>query len=185
LVLQEFFQYGNFISDTYLWREFIFYYFPSQLPIFALGIILYFLIENPDNIKLVKNKHFAFFFVLLPLQIGSKLDFLYLNHVIFGIIFVVFALLLSKGKLNFLSKSFIKYIGKISFSIYIIHFIVIAWLAKFHLIDFCNNGLINLLLRFMLILFFSILISTLTYRLIEIPFQNLAKRIILKTENDN
>lgn len=176
LVLQEFLQYGNFISNSYLWREFIFYYFPSQLPIFALGIILYFLIENPNNIKLVKTKNLAFFVILLPLQIGSKFDFLYLNHIIFGIIFVVFALLLSKGKLNFLSKSFIRYIGKISFSIYIIHFIVIAWLARFHLIDFCNNGLINLSLRFILILSFSILISTLTYRLIEIPLQNLAQK---------
>ena len=176
--------YKIFFVRNYLTSS-ISYFFPSQLPIFALGIILYFLIQNPDNLKLVKTKNFVSFFILLPLQIGSKFDLLYLNHIIFGLIFVVFALLLSKGKLNFLSKSFIRYIGKISFSIYIIHFIVIAWLAKFHLIDFCNDSLINLFLRFIVILSFSVLISTVTYRLIEIPFQNLAKKIILKTENNN
>jgi len=185
LVLQEIFQYSNFISDAYLWREFLFYYFPSQLPIFALGIILYFLIENADNIKLVKTKNFTFLFILLPLQIGSKFDFLYLNHIIFGIIFIGFAIFLSKGKFNFLSQSFIRYIGKISFSIYIIHFIVIAWLAKFHLIDFCDNYLINFMLRFTVVLLLSVFISTLSYRIIEIPFQNLAKRLILKAENNN
>jgi len=184
LILQEIFQYANFISDAYLWREFLFYYFPSQLPIFVLGIILYFLIENLDNVKLVKTKNIVCLFVLLPIQIGSKFDFLYVNHLIFGIIFVVFALVLSKEKLSFLSKSFIRYIGKISFSIYIIHFIVIAWLAKFHLIDFYDNYLINFMLRFILILFFSTLISTLTYSVIEIPFQSLAKRIIIKAESD-
>ncbi|MCM0668628.1 acyltransferase family protein [Flavobacterium tyrosinilyticum] len=183
LILQEFFQHAIFIPASNLWREFLFYYFPCQLPIFLLGIILYFLVEDKANLKLITYKNLGFFFILLLLQVGSNVDFLYLGHIIVSIFFMAFCFLLSRGKLNFISKPYIRYIGRISFSMYIIHFIVIAWLAKFHLLDFYDNSIINFFIRFALILIVSVFISTLTYRVIEIPFQNLAKNIILKTEN--
>ncbi len=182
LAFQEFFHYFTFISDSYLWREFLFYYLPCQLPIFALGIILFFLTEDLKNIKLVDRKMVFLFLFLLPLQVGSTFDFLYLNHIIFGILFLIFGIVLSKGKLNFISNPILRHIGKISFSMYIIHFIVISWLVKFHLIDFCDDYLINFFLRSLLILLISVLISTLSYHIIEIPFQNFAKKIILKRE---
>jgi peptidoglycan/LPS O-acetylase OafA/YrhL len=184
LVFQEFFHYFTFISEPYLWREFLFYYLPCQLPIFALGIILFFLIEDINNIKLVSPKVLFLFLILLPLQVGSTFDFLYLNHIVFGILFVIFGVVLSKGKLRFISNPILRYIGKISFSMYIIHFIVISWLTKFHLIDFCDYYLMNFSLRFLLILLISMFISTISYHLIEIPFQNLAKKIILKRESN-
>lgn len=182
LVFQEYFTYFPFISEPYLWREFLFYYFPCQLPIFALGIILFFLIEDSSTIKLVSPKVIFLFMILLVSQVGSTFDFLYFNHLVFGVFFVIFGVVLSKGKLSFICNPILKYIGKISFSMYIIHFIVISWLAKFHLMDFCQHYFLNFSLRFLLILSVSVFISTLTYHLIEIPFQNLGKKIISKRE---
>ena len=182
LVFQEYFTYFPFISEPYLWREFLFYYFPCQLPIFALGIILFFLIGDSSTIKLVSPKVIFLFMILLVSQVGSSFDFLYFNHLVFGVFFVIFGVVLSKGKLRFICNPILKYIGKISFSMYIIHFIVISWLAKFHLMDFCQHYFLNFSLRFLLILSVSVSISTLTYYLIEIPFQNLGKKIISKRE---
>ena len=183
LFFQEFFTQFQLIPSNPIWREFLFYYLPCQLPIFALGIIMFFLIEDFKNIKLVNNKSILLFLILLVLQVGSKFDFLYLNHIVFGILFLIFGILLSKGKLSFISNSISRYIGKVSFSIYIFHFIVISWLTKFHLIDFCDNFLMNFSIRFSLILSVSVLISSMSYNLIEIPFQNLAKKIISKMDS--
>jgi peptidoglycan/LPS O-acetylase OafA/YrhL len=184
LIFQEFFNYFQFIPSNYLKREFLFYYFPSQLPVFAMGIIMFFLIENIKSLDKVSIKIKLITFFLLLLQVGSTFDFLYLNHLVFGILFLIFGILLSKGKLSFITNSLIRYIGKISFSMYIIHFIVISWLKYFNLIDFTNNYFINYLTRFSLIVTVSMFISTITYKLVEIPFQNFAKSLIRKMETN-
>lgn len=182
LIFQEILSYYQLMTSDFLWNEYLFYYFPCQLPIFALGIIMFFLIQDSKSINQVSNKTLLSSLALLPLQIGSALDFLYLNHIIFGIIFVVFGVLLSKGKFSFFNITLIRYIGKISYSMYIFHFIVISWLAKYHLMDFFDNYLINYVTRLLLILFISIIISKISYNLIEVPFQKLAKKIISKME---
>ncbi|MEN3322508.1 acyltransferase [Mariniflexile soesokkakense] len=182
LIFQEILSYNQLMASDFLWNEYLFYYFPCQLPIFALGIIMFFLIQDSKSIRQVSNKVIIFLLVLLPLQIGSALDFLYLNHIIFGIIFVFFGVLLSKGKFRFLNIPLIRYIGKISYSMYIFHFIVISWLAKYHLMDFFDNYLINYVTRLLLVLFISIIVSKISYSLVEVPFQKFAKRIISKME---
>ncbi|WP_372757964.1 acyltransferase family protein [Mariniflexile sp.] len=184
LVFQEILSYYQLMPSDFLWREYLFYYFPCQLPIFALGIIMFFLIQNGKSINLVSNKLKLIVLLLLPLQIGTALDFLFLNHIVFGIIFVVFGVLLSKGYFKLLTIPIIRYIGKISYSMYIFHFIVISWLAKFNLMDFFDNYLINYLTRLLLILFISTVVSTLSYHLIEVPFQKIAKKIISKMETN-
>ena len=182
LVLQEIFIYFQWVPANLIGREFLFYYLPAQLPIFAIGLIMYFLIENLENIRLVSSKLMLLSLVLLLLQMGSAFDFLYLNHLVFSILFSIFIVVLSRGKLSFVSNKVLMYIGKISFSMYIIHFIIISWLKHFNLIDFFNDYLLNYITRLVLILLLSIFFSTITFRLVEVPFQNLAKKIIRKME---
>ncbi len=184
LFFQEFLQYFVSIPDALIWREFLYYYLPCQLPIFALGLVMYFVIENRSVLADLNSKMILLFLVLLPLQIGSHFDFLYLNHIIFGVLFVFFGFLLSKGKLKFFSNVVTRYVGKISFSIYIIHFIVISWLARFNLVDFCDYYLLNFLIRFLVITSLSVVLSSLSYNWIEIPFQNFAKKLISKREKE-
>lgn len=182
ILFQEFFNHYLLINEAYIWREFLFYYFPSQLPIFALGFIMYFLINDINSLKLIQPRAIFVFVLLLFAQIGSTFDFLYFNHIVFGLGFVIFGVLLSSGKLSLLCNPILKFIGKISFSLYVMHFIVIAWLVKFQLIDFTNNYLLNFMTRLLMVSIFSIFLSTLTYYFIEIPFQNFGKKIINKKE---
>jgi peptidoglycan/LPS O-acetylase OafA/YrhL len=172
--------YFDFLPKGLAGREFLFYYLPAQLPIFALGFVLYFIIDNYSNLKTISFSTIFLLFLLLPIQIGSTIDFLYLNHIIFGIGFVGIAVFMSSEKGRFVSIFPLRYIGKISYSLYITHFIVISWLSHFKYIDFCENYLINYLVRFLVILLISVFVSTLTHHLIEIPFQNWAKKIIAK-----
>lgn len=168
------------LRSTYLWREFLFYYFPSQLPVFAMGICMYFLIEKKININELSKKAIGLFLVLLPMQVGLSLDFLYFNHLIFAIIFVLFGWLLSSGYLSFFTNFLFRYVGKISFSLYIVHFMVISWLEYFQLLHFSEQYGVDFILRFLLVLVFSVLISTITYLVIETPFQSFGKKIIKK-----
>lgn len=182
IIIQEILIYNYYISSDFLWKIFLFYYFPSQLPIFALGIIMYFLIQNIQDIYTVSLKIKVLTVILIALQIGTSFNFLFFNHIVFGVLFVLFGIFLSNGKLSFLSISVIRYIGKISYSMYILHFIVISWLSKFNLIDFSQNYLINYVLKVSLILVITITMSTISYKLIEEPFQKIAKKLILKLE---
>lgn len=179
---QELILYFDFLPKGTVGREFLFYYLPAQLPIFAMGFILYFLVDNFSNFKTISSRHVFLFLFLVPLQVGSTFDFLYVNHIIFGIGFVGLALFMSTEKGHFISVLPLRYIGKISYSMYIIHFIVISWLAYFNLIDFCENYFFNYVLRLGAVVFVSILLSTVTYHWIEIPFQNWAKKIIAKRD---
>ncbi len=184
LIIQEALYYFQMIPSDHIWREFMYYNLASQLPVFAIGIIMYFLIENSKELNLVFYKTKLISVVLLLLQVGSSVDFLFINHILFGLIFLVFGIILSKGYLSFVSNRVLRYIGKISFSMYIIHFIVISWLKYFDLIDFTENYLLNYSIRLLLIVVITMLISTVTYKLIEVPFQKTGKKIITKMETN-
>ena len=70
-----------------------------------------------------------------------------------------------------------------------VHFAVLFWLKKYNLVDYFEittqvDSLINLLIRFLIVLFFTVIISYATFTWVEKPFMNLGKRIILKLNGD-
>ena len=81
----------------------------------------------------------------------------------------------------------INYIGRVSFSIYIVHFAVFHLMEKYTFVDFIevNSGLTNIInygIRFLIGISISIGISTILNKVIENPMQNLGKKIIEKIE---
>jgi peptidoglycan/LPS O-acetylase OafA/YrhL len=55
-------------------------------------------------------------------------------------------------------------------------------MKKFNMIDMLQNGTLNYVLRFSLVLILASVVSTITYKIIEVPFQNWSKKIIDKWE---
>lgn len=166
--LQEFFVTNPFLIYDRLWREYLYFYFPSQLPIFAFGILLFFLIN--ESIPKISFTKFFVLLLLIFIQVGLQKDFLYIIHILFGILFVTFVYYFSKGYFNFLINPVFKFLGKISFSLYISHFAVIHWLGKFEGLNFISNSYLNLVLNLVIVLFFSSIVSYLLYRIIELNF---------------
>ena len=82
------------------------------------------------------------------------------------------------NQLNIFIKDLFNYLGRISYSIYMVHFIVIFYfieynfLFKFFNIDLILNSMLNTLI---FVIPVTILVSSLTYKLIELPFLNLKK----------
>jgi peptidoglycan/LPS O-acetylase OafA/YrhL len=77
-----------------------------------------------------------------------------------------------------------RYTGKISFSMYLIHFSVLTWLTRLGFIDYVNNSIINYIIRYVLVVCLTTVLSFFSYNLIEKRFQTIGKFIIKKLENN-
>ena len=170
-----------FIISAELWYNYIFMFFPSQLPIFSLGIIMYFFIMD-KNVKILSANMLLLFSLTVLAQLAVGNNYLLPNHILFGTVFLTFSIALSRQKFKFIVNPIINYIGKISFSMYLVHFAVLHWMAHFNFINYVNNGLVNYILRYLIVLVISILISTFLYHFIEINGQLIGSAIIRNQE---
>jgi peptidoglycan/LPS O-acetylase OafA/YrhL len=185
-VLLLFFTRHVLISDDRLWREYLILYFPNQLPIFGLGIVLYFLVEGLADLKLSSKSLLAGAFVLI---VGTSLggELLIPNIFYFGVGFVLLVLALRKYRPVIFFNAVFRYIGKVSYTIYLTHWAAIFLLHKFsifNLLPVYNEPLVivNYLLNYLLVVSVSITISTMIYYTIESPMQRVGKSLIDKME---
>lgn len=176
----------SFISDNRLWQEYLFMYFPSQLPVFALGILLYFCaIDNrKETVKFSGNLLF-FLGSLLCLQLATGVEYIFPEYIVWAGVFFIITISLSRYSPIVLINPVINYIGKISFSMYLVHFAVLHWLQYFNFTAYFGNGTVDYITRFYIVIMFSMLLAALTYNYIELPFQNIGKILINRTEKMN
>jgi peptidoglycan/LPS O-acetylase OafA/YrhL len=105
---------------------------PSQLPVFMIGFITYFAIRDPGQLH-----SFRFLKIVLFAAIGmmAALPFILsaitfrgrdpLSCLLYGLCFGVFAFCLARGRGAWLVNPPIRFLGKISFSAYLVHFAVL------------------------------------------------------------
>lgn len=173
------------ITHDRLWKDYLFLYFPSQLPVFLLGIILYFVVIEKESIKNISGKWVLIFSGLVLFHFATATKLILADHIIFSIAFFILAYALSIFRFKLLVNPIVNHIGKISFSMYLVHFAVLYWLNQFHFVDYSHNSLLNYATRFLVVAAPTIAIATILYNVIEIPFQKLGKYIIDRWENDS
>ncbi|MBP3957673.1 acyltransferase [Gemmata sp. G18] len=170
---------------------FSWYWLPAQMPVFFLGITLYFLVRkrlrspsagrDPGRIRgrvLLTTAAY-----LLAAATISDLH-LYLGHALFGVAFVLAGWGLSLCPSPVLVNRVTRGIGTISFSAYITHFAALD-LAEGGLALAGTAGLSPLAALGMLLattLGLTVAASLITYRLIEIPGQQLGRWFIAWSE---
>jgi peptidoglycan/LPS O-acetylase OafA/YrhL len=160
----------------YYWYQF----FPNQLPWFCWGIIMYFIIIENKSLHEVSTRTL----LLLSLYIlGLLFTGRFGSHILFGIGFLVFSISISRDKFKIFVNPIFIYLGKISFSMYLVHFGVYTVLEKIKFIDYVNNGIINYIIRFVIVTIIAAVISTISYNIIEKPFQKIGNNIIKKMES--
>lgn len=119
----------------YVKEEYYFHWFPNQLPVFCFGIMLYFVLKSKDVItglaigNDIKYSNFILslsIIGILTLSILNMEGVLYFyNHILFSLFFAGLAYgLAGSPKKIFVNKTIV-FIGKISFSMYLIHFLVV------------------------------------------------------------
>lgn len=158
--------------------DFLYYYLPNQLPVFALGILAYWMIrEGIEKIKTVNV-------LLLAVAIFTySFIFSIQFHLQYSLVFFILLIVLSKKPYKILSNRILATVGKCSFSMYLVHFAVLGLLGRYGISYFIKaenfgDAILDLVLMFLFISIVAFVISYLTYKFIEIPGQNLGRKLI-------
>lgn len=176
LLLQKF----QLIDNIELWTEFTYYNFITQLPAFGLGIISYFLIVKKDY-EIAPISALIIFFIITGHFIWG---IIIPNFILIGICFLILICILSIKEYKIFVNKFTLFLGKISYSAYLVHFAVLHWLERTitlnHFINeySYNSFLLNFTLRLSLVICITTIISYVFFKIIETPFQKLGKKII-------
>lgn len=169
------------IGEQQLWSDFLFHYLPNQLPVFCLGLIAFQIIFISDYEYKKLNK-FLIIVTFVILVIFWK--YVTLHHFVISIGFLLLMLMMSRGKFKFLINAYSTYLGKVSYSAYLVHFMVLffidrlGWIRLFDTENYLTS-LLNFGIIFIMTLVVSIGISSVTYRYIEKPFMKLGQKLIV------
>jgi len=150
-----------------------------QLPIFALGICLYWLLN--DKNKIIERK--TLFLLLITIITCCYISFP--TNVGFSLAFVCLVLIMMFYPHKIYTNKFLANIGKVSFSMYIIHFFVIDLLNSFNASQFIKVtsfpiSMLNFIIMYLIVFLITFLLSNISYKLIEIPGQDLGRKLIKK-----
>jgi len=162
-----------------IWNSFVPYVFPFSIPVFGIGICFFKIIFQND-IKLENNTLLVVcLFSLLAIIFEVRFLYPYFVVIIFGFI----ALSLSKNQNSIISNGIIKYFGKISFSMYMVHFAILDGLEYYGLLKWITiNSTFEImtyfLLKFISVVVLTVFFSTLTFFSIENFGQQLGKRVV-------
>lgn len=165
-------------------KVYVQYYFPAQLVIFSLGIILFFLIQK-SSLSIKLNKFQVLFIFLILFVVYIELP----KHIVYS--FFMFSLIYFISKLN--KQAWLvpfKEFGKVSYGMYLSHFFVISLMNEFQIMDIIHINsnttlLLNFILRFSILLVISYIISKVINIAIEKPFQNIGKYLIKLRSNES
>jgi peptidoglycan/LPS O-acetylase OafA/YrhL len=185
---------ANFYSDANSPWFFTQFCFPAQLTVFFIGMFAYHLLRS-DNVKiLTRNKTssicllIASLFFLALLFNGGGSGFVPIGIlVVIGLTGVILAL--AGQTMPWLINPWLSYLGKISYSCYLVHFAALSLVFHYFKIDHSllaqgdNNlsplhNFIVYVKVMMAALVLTIVISTLTLHLIENPGIALGRRLI-------
>jgi len=147
---------------------------PMQLPVFALGIFCYFIVIKKDfSSKIILDGLLMISGIVLMINLFF-VKFFY-NYVYFSIFFVLGMFVLNQLKDDYFNNNFINYLGKNSYSIYLVHFFVLTFLIN-NSIKFTSNFYFEFVINFVLLLVITLVLCKLIEIIYEKPFMNLIRR---------
>lgn len=163
-----------------IWGDFIFFLLPQQLVAFALGIILYMLFVHKHNNTNAKP--------LLALGFATAVLMLFngmYQNVWFSIPLFFIALALSMKPIRFFVNKYMSFLGTISFSVYLLHFIIVPGVSNFitSAFPYIPSGKVAVLLWVEIVavtVLLTVPLAYITYRYIERPGIELGNRIITR-----
>lgn len=165
--------YNNFLGLNFI----------TQLPVFSLGMLAFFIVTNKYKLDNIKGSSLSYLAITLLIYcyVAINYDFLY------SVVFFLLLVILTKKAYPFFSNKILARIGKVSFSLYLMHFVMMTffnrggWL-KWVEIDSTLSAYLYFILAYVFLFVISYAASVLTHKFIEIPGQNLGKKLIQKLD---
>ena len=164
------------------WPAFLYYNFFTQLPIFILGMIIYHHVMSKE--KSLKAFHLIFISSLALFYLSTILNKAIYPATFAGSMLLLssllayFVIFMSRHSPKVLVNRVSTYIGKISYSMYLTHFLSIALISHFTKDYLKNGGELTFLFSFLLLITVTVAISSLTYKYIERPMIIIGNRLI-------
>ena len=159
-------------SDS-VWNDFIFFGLPHQLPVFLFGFILFNIVIRKDlKITGPALVHTALF-IILCFSV-SKDWFMEQCALLFPLVWIVSA----APQVKLWNNRVLQYLGKISFSLYLVHYSAVLLVNKTEFVKNFDNPYVQLYLGFFLVSMTAAGLSILTFNLIEKPGIKLGNRLI-------
>jgi exopolysaccharide production protein ExoZ len=165
------------LTQNVAWSGFAYLGFPNQAPVFMLGMISGYLIHSGKrphwlNKPALAPAIFAIMILLLP-QVHSESEILQ-PHIRFAVLAAFLCYALQQDKCWLFTNDAIVSIGRVSFSVYILHFILLAptHLLAAQLTD--TRGAAFLLIAYVALTALSYAGALFTHHFIELPFIRLS-----------
>lgn len=165
-------------------QTYTFEFFPSQLPVFLIGMTLYLLMHEEVFQKNKKTIVLILFFIgilvipqtFFPLKIIS-------GHYIYAIIFAALLFILAKRPYRILVNPLTVFIGKISFGLYLSHMGVYALISGAGLSQYLpGEPYLNFIFRFLVLSGLSVVVATILFYTVETGGILLGKKLINRNE---
>lgn len=162
-------------------------FFLSHLPFFVAGMGSYFFIKRIGTNRLEKH---SFFVGLLIVFLGAatscyfkfKIDILLAEEIFISLVSFLLIAASVSGIPGWLDNSFTRYLGLISYSIYLTHFVVIKFLSRLGFYSWIAKTIDGTVSGFFIVAtgtFFAVfVVASVTYRFIERPAINYGKKFI-------
>lgn len=172
----EFFEYF-----TFLW-------FVVEFPVFCAGIFLYFVIKRIKSAQLSWRKNTILSLALTSVgvrglcvvPVGNSTLYVstaFLSCFVLGLSLVSWPLFVNR---------FLSFTGKISYSMYLIHFFVIIFILYVMGLDALpQNGYRTMLIYFVLVSAITMPLSYVTWKFIETPFIRLGNRVVTRISRNS
>jgi peptidoglycan/LPS O-acetylase OafA/YrhL len=157
----------------------------SQFVCFGCGVILYFVMKNKES-KDVKSptlveKFFSRIGIFIFPALGTFFHFIP-TPIAYGYTALCLALLLSRNAIPFIVNRFTIFVGRVSFSAYILHFLVIRAFAE--VLPTSNNDVITFFVLGLTSYAVTIFLSYYSWRYFEEYFARLGRDFIKKNLRD-
>jgi peptidoglycan/LPS O-acetylase OafA/YrhL len=177
------------IPNAILWGKYLRLYLPNQMPVFALGILMFFLIseehEESDRAA-IRPLSLMISAILLIAQFGLGIQVLP-PHVMCGMAFVVLGIAMGRREFAVLVNPVFVHLGRVSYSMYMVHFAVLYWLFKLGGGDYLpvtdsSSAMINYLIRLCILIPTTVGVATMLYWLVEKPSQRFGRKLVAALE---
>ncbi len=156
--------------------DFAYWWLPSQLPIFFYGIGLYFILTERISLWRVVAAYLPA--TLLILVVHRSIGTVGLLPVV-GLALMLFVVLVAQYQSALIVNRITRFLGKISFSVYLFHPLVISCVERVVNPRLFPNGLLRFGLIYTAVLVLVAPIAQLSWSLIENPGQKLCRSLIL------
>lgn len=180
----------NYTHLDYAYHKTWYFYFwlPNQLPVFMLGVVLFHVLKHKIQISRAVAAMMvlaacvaviSMFYLIRYYQLENFVP----EHIVVGILFSLIVFAMSGSRIGLLENKLTQHLGKLSFSMYLWHFIVLQCLAYIIRRVVPASPVIQVTVLYAVAVPIIAFISSISYNKIELPGIKAGKKIIDKLQN--